>query len=83
VEGTDECIKRACKLGGENSIVVKVAKPNQDFRFDVPVIGITTVDTLRENKVRAMAIEAGVTLMLDKEKVIDTAKKAGVTVLGI
>ena len=83
VEGTDECIKRACKLGGENSIVVKVAKPNQDFRFDVPVIGINTIDTLIENRVRAMAIEAGVTLILDKKEVIDKAKKAGVTVLGI
>ncbi|MDR3092612.1 MAG: UDP-2,3-diacylglucosamine diphosphatase LpxI [Endomicrobium sp.] len=83
VEGTDECIRRAHKLGGENSIVVKVAKPNQDFRFDVPVIGVNTVDTLKENKVRAMAIESGGTLILDKNEVIEKAEKAGVTILAI
>ncbi|MDR2437363.1 MAG: UDP-2,3-diacylglucosamine diphosphatase LpxI [Endomicrobium sp.] len=83
VEGTDECIKRAYSLGGEDSVVVKVAKPNQDFRFDVPVIGLNTVDTLKENKVRAMAIESGVTLILDKDEVIEKAKKFAVTILGI
>ncbi|MDR0617739.1 MAG: UDP-2,3-diacylglucosamine diphosphatase LpxI [Endomicrobium sp.] len=83
VEGTDECIKRAYKLGGENSIVIKVAKPNQDFRFDVPVIGLQTVDTLKQNKVRAIAIEAGVTLILDKNEVIEKAKEEKVTIFGI
>ncbi|MDR0820019.1 MAG: UDP-2,3-diacylglucosamine diphosphatase LpxI [Endomicrobium sp.] len=83
VEGTDECIKRAYKLGGENSIAVKVAKPNQDFRFDVPVIGVDTVDILKENKVRAMAVESGATLILDKDEVIEKAEKAGVTILAV
>jgi DUF1009 family protein len=83
IEGTNECIKRAYKLGGENSIVVKVAKPNQDFRFDVPVIGADTIDILKENKVRLVAIEAGLTLMLDKDEVIEKAKISGVTILGI
>jgi DUF1009 family protein len=83
VEGTDECIKRAYALGGENSIAVKVAKPNQDFRFDVPVIGTRTVNTLKENKIRALAVEAGVTLILDKEEVIRQAKEAGVTIAGV
>jgi DUF1009 family protein len=83
VEGTDECIKRAYLLGGENSIVIKVAKPNQDFRFDVPVIGINTIDTLKENKVRAMAIEAGSTLILDKDEAVKKAKDNGVTIIGI
>jgi DUF1009 family protein len=83
VEGTDECIKRAYNLGGKNSIVVKVAKPNQNFRFDVPVIGLSTIDNLKENKVRAMAIESGVTLILDKSEVIEKARKFGVTIVGI
>lgn len=83
IEGTDECIRRAYKLVGENSIVVKVAKPNQDFRFDVPVIGENTVDILKENKVRVMAIEAGVTLMLDKDKIVDKAKREKITILGV
>ena len=82
IEGTDECIKRAFSLGGENAIVAKVAKPNQDFRFDVPVIGLNTVDTLKNNKIRAMIIEAGATLILDKDEVIDKAKKNEVTIIG-
>jgi len=83
VEGTDECIKRAYKLGGENSIVVKVAKPNQDFRFDIPVIGVNTVYTLKENMVRAMVVESNATLILDKNEALDIAKKSGVTIIAI
>ncbi|MDR2396074.1 MAG: UDP-2,3-diacylglucosamine diphosphatase LpxI [Endomicrobium sp.] len=83
VEGTDECIKRAYKLGGENAIVIKVAKPNQDFRFDVPVIGLQTIDTLKQNRIRAMAIEAGVTLILDKDEVIKKAQEEKVTIFGV
>lgn len=81
IEGTDECIKRAYSLGGENAIVVKVAKPNQDFRFDVPVIGTRTIDTLKNNKIRAMIIEAGSTLILDKDDVIKKAKESNVTII--
>lgn len=83
IEGTDECIKRAYSLGGENAIVVKVAKPNQDFRFDVPVIGTRTIDTLKDNKIRAMIIEAGSTLILDKDLVIQKAQEAGVTIVAL
>ncbi|MDR1122469.1 MAG: UDP-2,3-diacylglucosamine diphosphatase LpxI [Endomicrobium sp.] len=83
VEGTDECIKRAYDLGGKDSIVIKVAKSNQDFRFDVPVIGLNTIDNLKENKVRAMAIESNVTLILDKDEAIEKAKNFGVTIIGI
>lgn len=83
VEGTDECIRRAYKLGGENAVAVKVAKPQQDFRFDVPVIGTDTVGVLKENKIRAMAVEAGVTLILDREDVIKKAKEAGVTIIAV
>ena len=83
IEGTDECIKRAFSLGGENAIVVKVAKPNQDFRFDVPVIGTRTIDTLKDNKIRAMVIEAGSTLILDKDLVISKAKQADVTIVAM
>jgi DUF1009 family protein len=82
VEGTDECIKRAFSLGGENAVVVKVAKPDQDFRFDVPVIGTRTVDVLKANKIRVMAVEAGVTLILDKEEVVQKAKDNNVAIIG-
>jgi DUF1009 family protein len=83
IEGTDECIKRAYKLAGENSVVVKVAKPNQDFRFDIPVIGVNTIDVLKENKVRVIAIEAEATLILDKDEVMEKIKKTGITMLGV
>jgi DUF1009 family protein len=83
VEGTDECIKRAYKLGGDNIIVVKVAKPNQDMRFDVPIIGLKTIDILKENKVRVMAIEYGKTLILDQNEVITKARKMGITIVVI
>ena len=83
IEGTDECIKRAYSLGGDNAIVVKVAKPNQDFRFDVPVIGTRTVDTLKDNKIRAMIIEANSTLILDKDVVIKKAKQTDVTIVAM
>ena len=83
VEGTDECIRRAYKLGGENSIVVKVSKPKQDIRFDVPVIGIDTIYTLKENRIRAMIIESNATLILDKNEALDIAKKIGVTIIAI
>lgn len=83
IEGTDECIKRAYLLGGENAIVVKVAKPNQDFRFDVPVIGTNTIATLKNNKIRAMVIEAEATLILDKEEVIKKAKELDITIVAV
>ncbi|MDR0915119.1 MAG: UDP-2,3-diacylglucosamine diphosphatase LpxI [Endomicrobium sp.] len=83
VEGTDECIKRAYQLGGDNIVVVKVSKPNQDMRFDVPVIGLQTIDVLKENKVRVLAIEAGKTLILDTNDVIKKAKQLNITIIAI
>lgn len=80
IEGTDECIKRAAKYAGPGVIVVKVAKPNQDFRFDIPVIGLRTVDTLADSKARVMAIEAGSTLMLDRDELVKKAGEHKVTI---
>ncbi|MDR2709163.1 MAG: UDP-2,3-diacylglucosamine diphosphatase LpxI [Elusimicrobiota bacterium] len=83
VEGTDECIRRAAKLGGKGIVVCKVAKPNQDFRFDVPVIGPRTIETLKENKARAMIIEADSTLILDADETAQKAKQANVTIIAL
>ena len=83
IEGTDECIKRASKYAGPGTVVVKVSKPGQDFRFDIPVIGPGTVDVLSENKVRVMAIEAENTLMIDGEKLLAKAREKGVTILAL
>ena len=70
MEGTDECIRRAgtlCPAGGFT--VVKIAKPQQDMRFDVPTIGLGTLQTMREAGSRLLAIEADRTIFLDREEV--------------
>ncbi|NCF70791.1 MAG: UDP-2,3-diacylglucosamine diphosphatase LpxI [Chlamydiales bacterium] len=66
VEGTNKCLKRAFELSGKSCVLVKVAKPRQDFRFDVPVIGKHTVELLHSIGARALVIESKSTLMLDK-----------------
>ncbi len=69
-EGTNQCIRRGGELGrGKDVMLVKVSKPNQDFRFDVPVIGPKTIETCAEAGVSAISIEAGKTLLLEKERV--------------
>ena len=84
VEGTDECIRRAgvlCPAGGFT--VVKVAKPRQDMRFDVPTVGLGTLETLHAAGGRVLAVEAGRTIFLDKQAVIDFADRKGMTIVAI
>ena len=84
VEGTDECIRRAgqlCPQGGFT--VVKVAKPRQDMRFDVPTIGAQTIKTLQEAGGRVLAIESSKTIMLDQHEVIDLADRLGIAIVAI
>lgn len=82
MEGTDEAIERAARLAGPGIRVVKVAKPNQDMRFDVPVIGMRTVQALRRARAAALSIDAGRTLVLDGDAVFEAADAAGVAVVG-
>lgn len=82
MEGTDEAIERAARLAGPGIRVVKVAKPNQDMRFDVPVIGIRTVQALRRARAAVLSIDAGRTLVLDGDAVFEAADEAGVAVVG-
>ncbi len=84
VEGTDECIRRAgllCKAGGFT--VVKVAKPQQDMRYDVPTIGTRTIETMASVGGRVLAIEAGRTILLDGEETIDLADRKGLVIVAI
>jgi DUF1009 family protein len=91
MEGTDEAILRAgalmSTLHGEASIlsraltVVKVAKPNQDMRFDVPVVGIHTIETMTRAGASCLALDANKCLMLDREKVIAAADEAGIAIV--
>ena len=80
-EGTNESIKRGGALGGKDAIMVKVAKPNQDMRFDVPVIGVATVAIAKEAKLRVIAIEAGRTLLLEQEALVESAARANISIV--
>ena len=84
IEGTDECIRRAgqlCRKGGFT--VVKVAKPEQDMRFDVPTIGLQTIQTMHEAGGRVLAIESGRTIVLDQEEVFALANKLGIAIVSL
>ena len=83
MEGTDETIRRASELvRGEKVTVVKVSRPNQEMRFDVPVIGMKTLDVLRDCTVSALGVDAGKTLMVDKEQFLQRAGELGISVVG-
>lgn len=83
MEGTDEVIRRAGRLAGPGTTVVKVAKPRQDMRFDVPVVGPGTVDAMAEAGARVLAVEAGRTLLLDRAEFLGRAEAAKVAVWGL
>lgn len=80
-EGTNEAIKRGGALGRKNAIMVKVAKPTQDMRFDVPVIGVATIEVATEARLRVIAIEARRTLLLEKEALIDAAARSNISIV--
>ena len=84
IEGTDAAIRRAgelCKRGGFT--VVKVAKPQQDLRFDVPTIGLQTIQTMREAGARVLAVESGLTIALDQDEIIQLANKLGIALVAL
>ncbi len=83
IEGTDQCIRRAGELCRRGFTIVKVAKPQQDLRFDVPTIGLKTIQTMHEAGGRVLAIEAGMTIFLDQQEVIDLADKLGIAVVSV
>jgi UDP-2,3-diacylglucosamine hydrolase len=81
MEGTDETIERAARLAaGKPLVVVKVAKPHQDMRFDVPVVGLRTVEVMRRCRATALAIDACRTLLFDRTRLIEAADEAGISV---
>ena len=82
MEGTDEVIRRAGHLAGPGVRIVKVAKPKQDMRFDVPVIGVATVEAMRAAGATALSVDAGRTLVLDGVRVFKTANEAGIAIIG-
>jgi DUF1009 family protein len=84
IEGTDQAIRRAgqlCRKGGFT--VVKVAKPQQDMRFDVPTVGVTTIESMRQAGARVLAIEAGKTIILDEVETVRLADQYGLTIVAL
>jgi hypothetical protein len=83
IEGTDAAMRRGGALGRGGVVAVKVSKPGQDLRFDVPAIGLDTVGVCREAGVCVLAVEAGCTLLLDKEELLAEANAEGLVIVGI
>ncbi len=83
IEGTDAAIRRGGSLAKEQAVVVKLRKPNQDFRFDLPATGLGTIETMKEVNCSVLAVEAGQSLLFDRQQMVLAAEKAGIVVVGI
>jgi DUF1009 family protein len=81
MEGTDETVARAARIAaGKPLVVVKVSKPGQDMRFDVPVIGLPSIEQMSSAGVTALAVDAGRTLLFDRAKLIALAEEKGIAI---
>jgi DUF1009 family protein len=83
IDGTDATIKRGGELGNGTAVVVKVCKPTQDIRFDVPAVGVQTIKTMHETGVRVLTIEAGKAIVFDRQEMIDLANKRGISIVAL
>ncbi len=83
IDGTDATIRRGGHLGGGNAVVVKVCKPDQDMRFDIPAVGMDTIQTMQDAGAGTLAVEAGKTIVFNQKKMIAAADAAGMCIIGI
>jgi DUF1009 family protein len=83
MEGTDPCIRRGGELGHGDVVVVKVSKPGQDLRFDVPAVGPRTIETMTAAGARVLALEAERTILLDRDELLEHADRASIAVVGV
>jgi len=83
IDGTDETIIRGGKLSKGTAVAVKVCKPAQDFRFDIPAVGVQTIDTMHRSGVKVLAVEAGKTVVFDREEMIALADRLGISVTAL
>jgi len=83
IEGTDVCIKRGAKLAKKNAVVVKVSKPAQDKRFDIPAVGLRTLKTMKRYKANLLAIEANETIIVEQEKVVKFADDNDIVIMAV
>lgn len=83
LEGTDNLIHRAGRIAGKGFVMIKVSKPGQDMRFDIPVVGLNTIKSLIRAGGSCLAIEAGKTLFIDREESVDLAKRKGLAIIAV
>ncbi len=84
IEGTDRCVERGCKIArGKNVTIVKVSKPTQDSRFDIPTVGLNTIKTMKRYGASLIAVEAGETIIVDRKKMIEFADKNNIVVMAV
>lgn len=83
IEGTDATITRGGQLCNGGAVVVKVSKPGQDLRFDLPSVGLNTIETMKKAGASVLAVEAGKTLIFDREEMIEEANRAGISIVGL
>ncbi len=83
IEGTDKCIIRGAKLAKDEASVIKVAKPSQDKRFDIPTVGLKTLQTMKKYKANLLAVEANETIIVDQEKVVKFANKHNIVIMAV
>jgi DUF1009 family protein len=83
IEGTDEAILRGGKWAGDGAVVVKVSKPQQDMRMDVPAVGPDTLKSMENVNAKVLALEAHRSMIVDRETVIRVAESAGIVIVGI
>ena len=81
VEGTDATIKRAAAVRGEGGVLVKLAKPIQDLRIDLPAIGVRTMELMHESRITALVLEAGKAIMLDPQGILEAANRLGIAIV--
>jgi UDP-2,3-diacylglucosamine hydrolase len=81
IDGTNETITRGGRIAGRDAVVIKVSKPEQDLRFDVPSAGLETLEVMARVKASVLAVEAGKTLLFDRQKMIEYADKAGISIV--
>ena len=82
IEGTNEAIRRGCALAGKGAVVCKVARPDQDMRYDIPTVGPETLEVMREGGASALVLEAERTFLIDRERLIREADAVGIIVVG-
>jgi DUF1009 family protein len=82
MEGTDEAILRGGKLAHEGAVIIKVSKPQQDMRLDVPVVGMNTLSVMKKAKAKLLSLEAGKCIIVEKEHFIREADRLGIVIIG-